>query len=228
MAFENLIPRLKYTEAQYLNQLRKLLPRGLLWGFDIPAALRSLQDVVFGYVVYQDGSTGDELQDSVFDSTSVSSSTFGLLLSCFAAELERIQQRATDLQRERIPGLSSELLAEWENDLGLPDPCTGPLSDLTERRAAVMAKAFQEYATVTANFLIDYAATLGFVVEVEETASSNQPRRIGVARMGVERIGGLLSHGLVVVRVISGTGNLDQLQCTFQRIKPAHVVLIWE
>ncbi|GAF71743.1 unnamed protein product, partial [marine sediment metagenome] len=52
-----------------------------------------------------------------------SSSFFGNLLYVVAKEFNRLNARFVVLMNEAIPGLSNELLAEWEEFAGLPEEC---------------------------------------------------------------------------------------------------------
>ncbi len=229
MAFENLIPRQKYGEREYLEQLKQLLPLGLVWGFLARAGVEIWQNVIPPGNQYQDTTTGSAVVQGVVSRPgAIADTLFGRLLSCFAAELARVEQRVTGLRREEIPGLSVELLPEWENEAGLPDSCVATTATVEERQRSVHARILGEYATITVGYLVDYATTLGFSILVEETTISSEPRIMGVARMGRQRMGGFGAFSVVVITVLSGSGNLDQMKCIFSRIKPAHVVIVWQ
>lgn len=106
-------------------------------------------------------------------------STWQRLLLGLAGELSRAAGRALDLEREVDPRTTTELLPEWEEFLGLPDPCAGPTPDVLTRRAAVVAKLLDGGGT-TAAYLIALAARLGYAVTIRE----HKPFRLGVGRMG--------------------------------------------
>lgn len=106
-------------------------------------------------------------------------STWQRLLLGLAGELSRAAGRALDLEREIDPRTTIELIPEWEEFLGLPDPCAGPAPDLLTRRAAVVAKLL-DGGGATAAYLIALAARLGYLVTIHE----HKPFRMGVGRMG--------------------------------------------
>src|SRR4030065_700879 len=64
----------------------------------------------------------------------------GAVLEALAQEVARLDARAAQLFTETDPRLSYELLPDFERIAGLPDECTGALSTLEERRAALMAR----------------------------------------------------------------------------------------
>lgn len=60
---------------------------------------------------------------------------------CYAPTFERISDTAVALLVDAFPGTTTDLLAEWETTLGLPDACTVPGSQtLAERQEAVADK----------------------------------------------------------------------------------------
>jgi len=91
----------------------------------------------------------------------------------------RLNQRAADLVVDAFPCSTTELLPEWEQSLGLPDPCTGPLSTLQERQAAVCAK-FSARGGQSIAYYTALAASLGFSITITQYA----PFRVGVNRAG--------------------------------------------
>ncbi len=94
-------------------------------------------------------------------------SNFEKLLLGLAGEKARVHLRALDLAREIDPRTSTELLDEWERFLALPDECTGLQTDITSRRAAVLA-VLLETGGQTPAYLIALAAYYGFEITIEE------------------------------------------------------------
>lgn len=80
------------------------------------------------------------------------------LLTAIADELSCIDAKAADLLRETDPRYALELLADWERNLGLPDPCTGPLELLQDRRAAVVERIANQGGQSPAYFEATLAA----------------------------------------------------------------------
>ena len=188
----------------YLHLLKTLLPRGPIWGWDKLVFIQFIQDVIVSHMIWQDAvSAPDEIQDSVTGTGEASGSLFARLLSCFADELSRLERDAYRLMRESVPGLSVELLPDYERVLGLPEKCiVGPLT-LEDRQRAAHAKMFDTFKVTTFQYFIDYAATLGFVIEIQEVPFFAEPRIMGVARMGKERMAGRGSLSVFLITVIS-------------------------
>ena len=67
-------------------------------------------------------------------------STLARLLDAEAVQLADIDLLATALLDEALPSRTSDLLPEWERDLGLPDDCSAEAGTLAQRRAAVFNK----------------------------------------------------------------------------------------
>jgi uncharacterized protein YmfQ (DUF2313 family) len=89
------------------------------------------------------------------------------LLEALAAELARVDQRGQDLLDEADPRTTSELLTDWERLAGLPDPCSGPLATIRERRDALLAKITGMGGQSRAYF-IALAESLGYTIQIRE------------------------------------------------------------
>jgi len=230
-----------FTETAYLKQLQKLLPSGPIWEFAIGTGLvvsAILRDFPTGTgnTQLQDeptGTSGNIIQDTINTPSAgelIAGSLFGRLLSCFAVELFRLELYVFKLLNEAVPGLSVELLPDWERVLGLPDKCS-LLSDFDtqeEQQEIAHTKYFGEYQTVTKDYLIEYAAVLGFTISIEELQLETNSFIMGVAIMGANELGGQGSFAVLEITVQpGGTGSLEQMQCIFNRLKPAHTVIQW-
>lgn len=228
--FEYLAPEQKYDEPSYLTMMIGLLPRGIIWGVDRLLYSEIVQDIIASSDIWQDINSGtDVIQDVETALGDSDGSLLGRWLSCFGSELWRVEAKCWELMRELTPGLAEDLLTEWEEMLGLPEDCYGSAPTLAERQRAAHAKFVDTYKTTTNQFFIDYAATLGFVVTVVGVPASATPRIMGVARMGAERMTANKSgNSILEITVISGTGNLAQMQCIFNKIKQAHVIIVWK
>jgi uncharacterized protein YmfQ (DUF2313 family) len=126
------------------------------------------------------------------------------LLYAYAVEVTRFDIRSRELLAESDPRTALELLDEWERYVGLPSPCTGPLEDLYARRAAIVAKLTRE-PSASIPFLEQFAATLGYVVDIVE---------FGSARMGASGCGDRLSNVQPGCRMGS-SGCGDRLENAF-------------
>ncbi|HSR78773.1 MAG TPA: putative phage tail protein [Xanthobacteraceae bacterium] len=150
----------------------------------------------------------------------------------------RLHVRLNDLIAQIFPCTTTELLPEWEDTLGLPDPCTGPLGTLQQRMAAVCAK-FTARGGQSKTYFIAVAAALGFEITITEF----QPFRAGVSRVGDALYGydwihtwrvNAAADTIIYFRTGQSTageplrawGN-RLLECVLQALKPAHTILIF-
>jgi uncharacterized protein YmfQ (DUF2313 family) len=226
IAFEKYKLNQRWWSADYEEMLIGLVPRGLLWVFDRYSLPSIIQDVLFA----------PGWQDKIVASTTIqdflggvaTGNLFRRLLASFAGELSRLETDAWCLLNETDPGVAECLLSNWERVLGLPEKCSASLTlTIAERQQAAHAKLFKIFQTVTAQFLIDYALTLGWVITIVENSSSYAATRCGVARCGVNRCGGVGGSGVLVITVVSGPVDQTLLKCALEKLKPAHVIIKW-
>ena len=220
--------RKRHDESDYVRMMPGLLPKGVIWGIhavqyavewvDTITSTDTVQDVVSG---------GEDIQD-VSSASGWSGGKLGLLLSCFASELARIESDAWDVLNGTDPGVTTNsYLIDWERNLGLPDDCAGVSPTLEERQINAHSKLYGGYVTTTLQAYIDYAASLGYTITIDESPDEYQPRLIGQARMGVERIGGLGGYLIMEITVTAGTGTMDFFECKMNSFKPAHAILTY-
>ncbi|MFA7135601.1 MAG: putative phage tail protein [Bacteroidales bacterium] len=165
------------------------------------------------------------------------SKIIGKILMAFAVELEKFEERVTALRQEAIPGLSRELLPEWETDLGLPDTCS-PLAGTMEERARIAhAKYTGNYYGQNKEFFIEYAASLGANISIKEYSGTGSIFRVSVNRVSRMPITGIDGSRLWsrqakyrwTVTVLSlDNVSLDYLKCRFNQLKPAHTEITWK
>jgi uncharacterized protein YmfQ (DUF2313 family) len=96
-----------------------------------------------------------------------------------AVEYARLHQRDCDLLAESYPGTCIETISDWERICGLPDPCTGPLRMLQDRRNAVLAKLAMRGGQ-DRQYYIDLAALYGYTITITEY----RPMIAGVSAAG--------------------------------------------
>jgi len=158
------------------------------------------------------------------------------LLDAMSAELARVDGRVDDLLRELDPRSASELLNDWETELGLPSACAPLAISLGERRDAAHAK-LTERGGQSRQYFIDLAAKLGFTVTITEfkrhtvRSGVNQPLfnqawafwfrinapattiRVATVRSGVDE-------------PLRSWGN-ELLECAIDEDKPAHTQVLY-
>jgi uncharacterized protein YmfQ (DUF2313 family) len=154
------------------------------------------------------------------------STNFKLLFEAFAVELDRFEQRVTDLKREAIPGLSVEMLPEWEALALLPEerPLSG--DSISQRQAVVHAKVTEELRARTAQFFIDYAlAAYGMTITIAAAASLT-PFRSGVNVSGDHLEADAAVYTWVITVVADPLSNISRMITAFRRMKLAHTSFI--
>lgn len=158
------------------------------------------------------------------------------LIGALAPTYQRNGATAAQLVADIFPRTTTALIPEWEETLGLPDPCT-PLNPTTEqRRAAILAK-FIGSGGQSAPYFISVAAALGYTV----TVTNYSPFRVGTNAVGDHLNGAdwaqtwAINSALTTVSYfavgqstvgdpLASWGNAT-LECRMNQIKPAHTVL---
>lgn len=156
-------------------------------------------------------------------------------LAGWAEEFARLDARADDLIEEADPRTSIELLGEWESETGLPDGCVGPLDGPTARQNAVVGRLTALGGQSIAYF-IALALTLGYVVTITEStvhtcmSDCTVPIQDGRWRFlwTVNSAATIAIHDFTCIddcMTPLRTGGNALLECTFQRLKPAHTIV---
>ncbi len=189
------------SAEEYAGQLDELLPVGLAWPRDADARMRDLT-------------------------------------RSLAEELARVDQRGDDLIEAVLPSTTVEMLSDWERAAGLPDTCVATGQTVQERRNALLARLTSTGGQSRA-FFISLAAYLGFTITITEF----QPFQAGRSRAGdpdydeawryAWRINGPAETIIVFRAGLSAAGEPlrkwgnELLECVFNRVKPAHTVLLF-
>lgn len=219
---------IKYDEADYARMMPGLLPKGIIWGVQALSFAAQWLDTYTSTDIKTDTiATGTAYQD-VTDSSEWSGGKFGLLLSVIGSELSRIEADAWDVLNGTDPGVTTgSFLADWERNLRLPDSCAEAAMTVEERQLEAHTKKFSEYVTTTVQSYINFAASLGYTVTVDESPDEYQPRLIGQARVGRERLGGLSGYLIMGITITAGDGTANFLECKMNKFKPAHAILLY-
>ncbi|OTP79500.1 YmfQ family protein [Caballeronia sordidicola] len=168
------------------------------------------------------------------DSDAVQTKVFSGLAPCY----ERQTARANYLLVDAFPKTAVELLPEWEETLGLPDPCAGVAPTVTARQAQVVAR-FSGIGGQTPAYYISYAALLGYTITITQYA----PARVGQSRVGQPLNGFAWAFAWkinaplnTIVRSTVGVSRVGDplaswgnavLQCEVSEIIPAHTIPIF-
>lgn len=164
------------------------------------------------------------------DPDTVQSRTLAGLNTVYASN----SARASALLADAFPGSTYELLPEWEQTLGLPDPCAGTSPTIQARRAQVVAR-IAAVGGQSASYFQRVAQNLGYTVTITQFVPSRFGARFG-ARFGgldwahawqvnaptftvnVNRFGGAFAAPFAA-------WNNNVLQCELQALAPAHTIL---
>lgn len=216
-----------HGDEDYTKMVIGLLPKGVIWGVERINYALEWVDTIWSADVKQDTiSSGETIYDT--KGGAWSGNTLGLLLSVLGSELAHIEEDSWDVLNGTDPGVTTgQYLYDWERNLGLPDGCGGTSPTLDERQIAAHTKLYGGYVTTTLQAYIDFAAGLGYTITIDESPEEYQPRRIGLARMGVERLGGFGGFLIMEITVTDGDGTMEFLECQFKAFKPAHAILTY-
>jgi uncharacterized protein YmfQ (DUF2313 family) len=169
-----------------------------------------------------------------------------------------VDGRAGDLlERESDPRATFELMTDWERNWGLPDPCIkSPATDLRLRRL-ILVEYMTLLGAQSRAFFIGVAAKLGYTVTITEHApymcgvshvgdrsgiyNPDDPFRqywqVGPPEMRFYWIVHVDSMGLYKFYVAASfvgidrllrIGTAEELECFFNRWKPAHTLIIFD
>ena len=163
------------------------------------------------------------------------------LMSALVGNHYRAYQRIIALLNEADPRTCYETIRMWEIDCGLPDPCLdNPPTSIEGRRAAVIARR-QEGGTTRPLDFIALADTLGYTIQITEF----RPFRVWStcdSFLNTETMGWTHSWQVNVsnagrtIHYMNCRSGCDaflrewtrgDLECIFERIKPAHTHIIW-
>jgi uncharacterized protein YmfQ (DUF2313 family) len=156
------------------------------------------------------------------------------LLSVPADALATIRAAALQLANvEADPTLTLQLLADWEADFGLPDPCSTANPSIEQRRLSLLAK-IASLGGQSRDYFINVAAALGFTITITEFS----PFSLGRATWGENLLGPgwafvwqVNAPLITVSRLLLGQGvwgdpfwtiGNTELQCRLKSIAPAH------
>ena len=156
--------------------------------------------------------------------------------SCFAPTFQRLSDDAVGLLVDLFPSTTVNFLTEWEETLGLPDPCAGVGPTLQARRSQVVAR-FTNTGGQSIAFFEAFALGLGYAITVTQYA----PFRCGQSTCG-QQLGGQDWFFTWAINVqlntvsyfrtgqsaagepLASWGNAV-LECELTAAKPAHTVL---
>lgn len=152
-------------------------------------------------------------------------STLWQTLWGFAQELFRVDSRMDDLIRESVLTTTNELLTDYEDEFGIPEPGTDLGKSIAERREILRAKLIAVGQQDPAYF-VDIAERLGWTIEIE----TYQPFFVGYSTVG-DTVGNLdvLFRWMVWIIIEDGINwNISQLIYQINKYKPGHTKAFFE
>lgn len=150
----------------------------------------------------------------------------------------RNSQHAADLLADAFPIAPVELLPEWEETLGLPDPCAGDEPTLQARQQQVAARFIASGGQSVA-YYIAVAKALGYDITITQYTPARFGQPLGNPLAGPDWAFAWLvtAPGFTIKYFTLGRDTLGEpfsswtntiLQCELQRIAPAHTILIFD
>lgn len=94
-------------------------------------------------------------------------STFMRLLHALSEIFADIESRTEDLINETDPRTVFELLYDWEQYVGLPDPCVTSAQTIGQRRQELHTRLINDNGQ-SLSFFIEMAEKLGYVITITE------------------------------------------------------------
>nr|WP_194299968.1 putative phage tail protein [Acetobacter musti] len=158
------------------------------------------------------------------------------LMEVWAPTYVRQSARAANLIVDAFPATTTELLTEWQETLGLPDPCAGDNPTLAQQRSQIVSR-LTDTGGCSEPYFISLAAALGYTITITQFTRSRFGRTFGTTFGGdawsyawqVNMPEFTISHltfGDQFGKAFASWGD-TVLQCEFERLKPAHTVLIF-
>jgi uncharacterized protein YmfQ (DUF2313 family) len=158
-------------------------------------------------------------------------------MAALAPTPQRAAASAQALMTDAFPTTAVDLLPEWEETLGLPDPCAGEDPTVALRQAQVAAR-FSAGGGQSIAFFADFAKTLGFGISITQFAPSRFGRPFGGTFGGPDWAFAWQVNApqFTVATFNFGSGSFGDpfaswgntvLQCELQRLSPAHTTLLF-
>jgi uncharacterized protein YmfQ (DUF2313 family) len=158
------------------------------------------------------------------------------VVAAFAPAFERIDALASALLAGSLPGDNLDLLTEWEESLGLPDPCAGAAATVEARAAQVRAR-FIDTGGASVPYFIALASALGYDITIDEFTTSRFGKTIGGTyggedwahtwRVNIPAFNLLRREMGDIMGEPYATWGSTIVQCEFLARKPAHTLLLF-
>ena len=140
-----------------------------------------------------------------------------------------VQQQIEHLAKEMNLGLTQDLLPEWESSVRLPDECKNTLTDLDERRNAIITQLKNKPVVTKAEYealgyeLIGETVTVTAGWDYEEATAF--PDNFSRFKLYVQFVSSSTGFPYSFPYPFGGFRS-DIVECVFNKITPAPVVVI--
>jgi uncharacterized protein YmfQ (DUF2313 family) len=142
------------------------------------------------------------------------------VLGAIAEALIDVELQVDRFAAETNPETTSALLAEWEQALGLPDPCIGAGANIEARRASIV-RTLVGMQEVSTSGVLGFLAMLGYAVTLERF----EPLKAGSGGAGDPVYG--IQWQFVLGVHYWGSGDRTVLECSLPHVLPAHVAVVF-
>jgi uncharacterized protein YmfQ (DUF2313 family) len=151
--------------------------------------------------------------------------TLRALLYGLAAELSRIDVRMDDLTQESLLSLTEELITDFEEEFGIPEPGTELGKTLEDRRRVLSGKLIA-VGEQNPDYFFDIAERLGYEIEVEQY----QPFFIGYSTVGstIGKLSILFKWMVWILIADDIKWNISQLIYDITQNKPGQTEVFFE
>ncbi len=159
-------------------------------------------------------------------------------LSGLMPTYERSTAAANALLVDTFPASTVQLLPEWQQSLGLPDPCAGASPLLSQSQAQVVARLTARGKNQSQAYFVNFADALGYDITITQFA----PFRAGVSTAGQPCCNAAWAYawqvnapqfsidyftaGDAAGEPLASWGS-TVLQCEIERLAPAHTTVIF-
>jgi uncharacterized protein YmfQ (DUF2313 family) len=134
--------------------------------------------------------------------------------------MQVMTSNAAMVLNQSVPDAVFNMITEWNESLGLPDPCLGPNPTILQQQQQILAK-FIGNGGQSRDFYISYAALLGYTVQIQEFL----PWLVGIYRPGMPVPSG--NAGNVWVVSVDTPGPAPILECELKNIIPAQTTVLF-
>lgn len=174
-------------------------------------------------------------------------------VSALASLFDDAMDKLCAVSRELDPRTTIEMISEWETALSLPDPCLPTATTIEERRRNIWFRLNKkrwskasDWHQLAAMFGLEIIITPGWWVQKPALYQMCYPKRydlfpkLGRFRVYIDVKGqdfggydygvdgrGPGYHEFVGVPYGLKAPNLDAFMCLIDRVRPAHVVVLW-